>query len=157
MKLSRNLFKMKLIKNKFISYRLLLIAFLSFLGFADSTYLTIVHYENVIPPCSITQGCEKVLNSGFATIAGIPISIFGTIFFILIFVLSVLILQKNQRILRKMLFFFSTSGFIVGIVLFYIQWVVLQAFCQYCLLVEIIILLQFILSIGLIRRKNNSM
>lgn len=148
MKLSKKLFKMKLIKNKLISYRLLLIAFLSFLGFADSTYLTIVHYKNIIPPCSITQGCEKVLNSEFATIGSVPISIFGSIFFILILVLCILILQNNQQRLKKMLFFLSTLGIIVGIILFYIQWIVLKAFCQYCLLVEIVLLGIFILSFG---------
>ncbi len=125
---------------------LIFTAILSFLGFVDSTYLTIVHYKNIIPPCSITQDCEKVLTSKFATIAGIPISLFGSIFFVLILVICVLILQKKQEFLRKMLFLLATAGLVIGIILFYLQWIVLKAFCQYCLLVEAILLGIFILS-----------
>lgn len=140
---------MKLIKNRFNSYLLLFISFLSFLGFVDSTYLTIVHYKNIIPPCSITQGCEKVLTSKFATIANIPISLFGSLFFILILVLCILLLQQNNKRLRQALFIFSSLGMVAAIILFYIQWIVLKAFCQYCLLIELILLLQFILVIVL--------
>ena len=136
---------MNSIKNK-NSYFLLFISLLSFLGFVVSTYLTIVHYKNIIPPCSITQGCEKVLTSKFATIGSIPISLFGSIFFVLILVICILILQKNQKRLRKILFFLSTLGIIAGAILFYVQWMILKAFCQYCLSVEIIILGIFILS-----------
>ncbi|MDP2585888.1 MAG: vitamin K epoxide reductase family protein [Candidatus Levybacteria bacterium] len=127
---------------------LISIAILSFLGFVDSTYLTIVHYRNIIPPCSITHGCEEVLNSKFATIGNIPISIFGSAFFILILVLCILILQKNQKRLRQALFILVNLGIIAAIILFYLQWIVLKAFCQYCLLVEAIILGMFILSFG---------
>lgn len=126
--------------------KLILIAILAFLGFADSVYLTIIHYKNIIPPCSVTQGCERVLTSQFAAIAGIPLGLFGTLFFILIFVLAILSLQKNREILKKALNFFSASGLIAGIILFYIQWKVLYAFCQYCLLVEALLLAIFILN-----------
>lgn len=143
MKPSKSLYEMSSKNNKLF---LIITAILSFLGFADSTYLTIVHYENIIPPCSITFGCEKVLTSQFATIAGMPLGLFGALFFILIFVLTILNLQKNQEILKKALSFFSASGLIAGIILFYIQWRVLYAFCQYCLLVEAILLAIFILS-----------
>lgn len=125
---------------------LIFTAILSFLGFVDSTYLTIIHYKNIIPPCSITQGCEKVLTSEFSTIAGVPLALFGSLFFVLIFVLAILLLQKSQEILRKALNLFSTLGLIAGVVLFYIQWRVLYAFCQYCLLVEAILLGIFILN-----------
>lgn len=126
--------------------KLLLITILAFLGFLDSTYLTIVHYKNIIPPCSVTQGCEKVLTSSFSTILGIPLALFGSLFFILIFVLAVLSLQANKEIFKKSLRFFSTLGLITGIILFYIQWKVLYAFCQYCLFVEAILLAIFILN-----------
>ena len=143
MKLSKSLSKMNSKTNKL---SLIFTAILSFLGFVDSTYLTIVHYKNIIPPCLITQDCEKVLTSRFATIANIPISLFGSIFFVLIFVICILILQKKQEYLKKMLFLLSASGIIAGIILFYLQWMVLKAFCQYCLLVEAILLGIFILS-----------
>lgn len=150
MKLSKSLSKMNSKTNKL---SLIFTAILSFLGFVDSTYLTIVHYKNIIPPCSITQDCGKVLASKFATIASIPISLFGSIFFILILVICILLLpsqtrllQKNQKRLRQALFILATLGIITGIILFYIQWVVLKAFCQYCLLVEVITLAIFILS-----------
>lgn len=129
-------------RNKII---LIAILILAFLGFLDSTYLTVLHYKNVIPPCSITQGCEKVLTSSLAVIMGIPLSMLGSFYFTLMFALAVLFFQKKQELIRKALIFFATAGIIVGVVLFYIQWKVLFAFCQYCLLVELILLLQFAL------------
>lgn len=141
---------MRLIKNKL----LILIVILSFLGFVDSTYLTIVHYKNIIPPCTITQDCEKVLSSKFATIASIPISLFGSLFFIVLIILCILLLQRDQKKFRQALFILAALGIIAGSILFYIQWIVLKAFCQYCLLVELILLLLFIFSVLFLRKSK---
>ncbi|OGH24448.1 MAG: hypothetical protein A3B47_01675 [Candidatus Levybacteria bacterium RIFCSPLOWO2_01_FULL_39_24] len=112
---------------------------LSLAGFFDSSYLTIVHYKNIIPPCSITHGCEKVLTSQFATIFGVPISLFGSLFFLVLIFLLLLGWIKYFKWL-------TLAGVAVSIVLLYIQAFVLHAFCQYCLLVEAIIFTIFIVS-----------
>lgn len=124
-------------KNK--SFILLLI--LAILGFFDSSYLTILHYKNVTPPCETAKGCETVLTSQFSTIAGIPVALVGAIYFLfLIFV----ILQNG--FLFRYFKLFAFLGVLASLYFFYTQAFILHAFCQYCLLSEVIILGIFILS-----------
>ena len=53
--------------------RAITLLLLSFLGLVDTLYLGIKRGTPV--PCSITTGCEEVLNSRFSTLAGFVISI----------------------------------------------------------------------------------
>lgn len=124
---------MKLTKSK------IFLLFLSMAGFFDSSYLTILHYKNIIPPCTIALGCETVLTSQFSTLAGIPIALAGSLFFLTLIILLLLGFFRYFKLLISL-------GAIVSIILFCIQAFVLHAFCQYCLLSEIIILGIFILS-----------
>jgi len=132
-------------KNKSFVFLLLL----SLAGFFDSAYLTILHYKNVIPPCAIAKGCETVLTSRFSVFFGIPIALIGSLFFLALIFLLLLGFSKYFKLLISL-------GVVASVILFSIQAFVLRAFCQYCLPVELIILLQFTLSINLIRRKNDS-
>ena len=125
--------KMKLTKNK------IFLLLLSIAGFFDSSYLTILHYKNIIPPCNIAKGCETVLTSQFSTIFGIPISLIGSLYFLTLIILLLLRFSRYFKIL-------ILSGVAVSVVLFSIQAFILHAFCQYCLLSEAIILSIFILS-----------
>lgn len=136
---------------------------LSIAGFFDSSYLTISHYKNTIPPCEIAKGCETVLTSQFSTIAGIPIALIGALYFLtLIFLILSSTFQNrtdnsastpNKKVLdllnqKKFLRYFKILillGVLVSVNLFFIQAFVLKAFCQYCLLVEGIILAIFVL------------
>jgi|WetSurMetagenome_2_1015567.scaffolds.fasta_scaffold15891_2 uncharacterized membrane protein len=124
---------MKLTKSK------IAILILSIIGFFDSSYLTIVHYEHIVPPCTVTHGCETVLTSKFATFMGIPIALSGVLFFL---VLIVLLLLGASLYFKIWLY----GGVGVSFVLLYLQAFVIHAYCQYCLLVEAVVLTTLILS-----------
>ena|SRR3989344_3285922 len=125
-------------KNKSFVFLLLL----SLAGFFDSAYLTILHYKNVIPPCAIAKGCETVLTSRFSVFFGIPIALIGSLFFLALIFLLLLGFSKYFKLLISL-------GVVASVILFSIQAFVLRAFCQYCLLSELIILAIFILSFKL--------
>ena len=130
---------MKLTKSKFF------LLLLSLAGFFDSSYLTILEYKHVTPPCSIVKGCEIVLNSQFAMILGIPmIALSGCLFFLAL--ILILLLENQQNGFFKYFKLLTFSGVIVSLVLIYIQAFILHAFCQYCLLVEVIVFTIFILD-----------
>lgn len=136
---------MNFAKNKLIVYS----AIIAFFGFIDATYLTIEHFKNVIPPCTIS-GCEIVLTSKFSTIFGIPIALFGSLFYLSVIILSVLILTNYKKIYLQMFYLLATSGITVSIVLLGLQAFVIKSFCQYCLIsaatstgIFILALLQF--------------
>ena len=122
-----------------------------FLGFLDATYLTILHYKNAFPPCTIS-GCEKVLTSQFSVIYGVPISLLGTLFFTLAIVFSLLVFLSKRKIFAHGLFLITLTGLFVSAVLFFIQLFIIKSFCQYCLFSESMTLLLFI-SASLIYSK----
>ncbi|MDE2024996.1 MAG: vitamin K epoxide reductase family protein [Patescibacteria group bacterium] len=108
----------------------------AFLGFLDATYLTIIHYKNLIPPCSIAHGCETVLTSRYATIGPVPIALIGVFFYLSVLILLFLFLQTKKRRIINLTFFLSVSCIAVAAVLVYLQAFVLHAYCQYCLVSE---------------------
>ena len=115
---------------------LIVILLLSFLGFLDATYLTILHYKNAFPPCTITSGCETVLTSKYATILGIPIALIGSLFYLLLIGISILLLTDFKKIFVKILSLMIFLGTLVSLILIYIQFFILKTFCQYCLFSE---------------------
>lgn len=116
--------------------RWLTIPFLLFsaLGLLDATYLTIEHYIGVTPPCFIVQGCPVVLTSKWSILFGQPISLFGAVFYLILFVLCLSYLTGGSS--RPKIFYtaalltpisFATSAFLM-----YIQFFVIKQICVYC-------------------------
>lgn len=140
------------IDNKFIIYSLIL----GFFGFLDSLYLTIVHYKNIIPPCSLHLGCEKVLTSSFSMIGPIPMALFGVIFYVMIILLCLLILIEGKNQLMNFFHFTVLVGFLFSVVLFLIQALILHSFCQYCILSEVISTGLLFLSLLKLKQDRNS-
>lgn len=116
-------------RDKLILYALIL----AFLGFLDATYLTILHYKNVIPPCTIGS-CETVLTSEFSVIFGIPLSLLGSLFYLSVIVLGLLILTNYKKIFLQLFYAQAITGFIISLILLGLQAFTIKQFCQYCLL-----------------------
>jgi uncharacterized membrane protein len=111
----------------------LLAALVALVGLADSIYLTAEHYKGELPPCTIVQGCELVLTSAYAEIAGFPLALFGAAAYFVAFSLALLAGFGNRRM-------WSLFGMQVILMaaftawLLYLQGFVIGAFCQFCLL-----------------------
>lgn len=116
----------------------------AFIGFLDATYLTILHYKNAFPPCTVTGGCETVLTSQYSVILGVPISLLGSLFYLLLMFFALAVLLDKRKIFAHGLFLTAFSGLFISAVLFFVQFFILKAFCQYCLLSEVISLILFI-------------
>lgn len=108
-------------------------AILALVGLVDSIYLTVHHYTAEPVPCSLIEGCETVLTSAYAQIAGVPIAAFGAFAYFAAFSLAVLAIYGN----RSMWVLFGIQSAIMAAVsgwLIYLQAFVLGAFCQFCLI-----------------------
>jgi uncharacterized membrane protein len=106
---------------------------LAVLGLADSVYLTVHHFTAEPVPCSIVEGCETVLTSSYAEIAGIPLAAFGALAYFIAFSLAILTVFGN----RSMWLLFGIQSLImasVSVYLIYLQGAVIGAFCQFCLI-----------------------
>ena len=102
-------------------------------GLIDASYLTYHHYTAEPVPCSITGGCEMVLQSDYATFHDIPIAIFGAAAYVVALVLA-LVAASNRRWAwwlygLQTLIMASFSGWLI-----YVQANYIGAFCQFCLL-----------------------
>lgn len=125
----------------------LLAAVVALVGLGDSIYLTIHHLTAEQIPCSVTGGCETVLTSSYAEIAGIPLAAFGMAAYFVAFSLAILTAFGN----RKMWFLFGMQVSLMAIFslwLFYLQAVVIKAFCQFCLLSAVTTLTLFIIALA---------
>jgi uncharacterized membrane protein len=140
----------RFLKNKLILYSLIL----AFFGFLDAAYLTISHYKNLIPPCSVHFGCEKVLTSAYSMIGPIPLALTGAIFYLALIIICLLILIEGLKKLMWVFHFTVAVGFLVSVVLFLIQALIIKSFCQYCLLSEVISTGLLILSLLKLREDR---
>lgn len=152
MRILRNFYQTSLQVNK--DFLIGLCFVLGFLGFLDATYLTILHYKNVIPPCTIAHGCETVLTSSYATFLKIPISLLGVFFYVCVLVGLLLFVQTRNKLFTSLLLLVTTLGLLVAGYLVYLQAFVIHAFCQYCLASEFIDFLLFDCAWWLWRRTN---
>ncbi len=103
------------------------------IGFIDAGYLTVEHYQNVIPPCSITGGCEVVLTSDYSVIFGVPVSLLGMIYYFLIMAGTFGYLESKHVALLKWSCIATTAGFLMSLWFLYVQAFILNKYCLYCL------------------------
>jgi len=101
-------------------------------GLADATYLTVLALTGETAACSGQAGCQEVLGSAYARVAGIPVAIFGVAGYFTAFTFATFAAFDYARA-RK--FFALTVGvlFATTLWLLYVQAFVLHAFCRYCL------------------------
>jgi uncharacterized membrane protein len=110
------------------------LAVVALVGLLDACYLTVEHMTGQSVRCMIVTGCDEVLQSKYATVAGgIPVAAFGALAYFAVFSLSTLAAfgyDGARRLVAPLvaLMFLATLWF------FYLQAFVIHAFCAYCLL-----------------------
>ncbi|MDQ5893501.1 MAG: hypothetical protein QG640_513 [Patescibacteria group bacterium] len=127
---------------------------IALIGFADATYLTIEHYQNEIPPCTI-GGCESVLTSQYAQVAGIPVSLLGALNYLIIVTLLFLYLDTKKEIFLRVPVLLSVFGAVASIGFMYIMIFVIKAFCPYCVVSAATSLSIFAVSLWLVLKSRN--
>jgi uncharacterized membrane protein/protein-disulfide isomerase len=117
---------------------------------------TYVHYHLIFDPrytsfCDIntTVSCTQVYLSRYSTVAGVPVAIFGVIWFAGVLLL-LLAGSVGPQVLRESvpgyLFALSTAGLAVVLYLGYISIAVLKAYCVLCLTTDAAVVGLFLVS-----------
>ncbi|MCX6716222.1 MAG: vitamin K epoxide reductase family protein [Candidatus Taylorbacteria bacterium] len=137
---------------------------IALLGFADAAFLTIEHYRGVVPPCSVTEGCDVVLGSQFSSLFGIPTALFGAIYYLLI-VLGAFIFLESKHVgeslashhfsILKWCLLGTIIGFLMSLWFIYLQVFILHSYCAYCLGSALTSIILFIIAIDVIRKNEN--
>lgn len=131
---------------------------LSFLGFLDATFLTVKHYLGLQIGCSLfnINGCNVVAKSQYAAIGPIPIALLGALYYVFIFVLTILYWDlKSERVI---LFIarFSIIGFAISLILVFLQIFFIKAICLYCMGSAATSTLIFLLGLSVMKRLKKS-
>ena len=104
------------------------------IGFLDATYLTIQHYRGASLDCYVLRDCEEVTTSQYATIGSMPIALLGSLYYLAIILFSAAYLDTKRSRLLTIISILTSAGFLVSVILVYLQIFVIRALCSYCLL-----------------------
>lgn len=127
------------------------LALLSFVGAGLSFYLTYLHFvPEASTICQLGElfDCDVVNKSQYSEILGIPVSILGAGYYIAMFIFSALFSWKNDLFkgvdlhdLFRGAFVVTAAGIAFSLYLTYVEAFVLYAFCIFCVVQQIIILI----------------
>ena len=103
-------------------------------GLADAAYLTVEHLAGRSVRCMVVSGCDEVLQSSYATVAGgVPVAAVGALAYFTVFSLATLAAFGYDGA-RKLLTPLVAVMFLATLWFLYLQAFVIRAFCTYCLI-----------------------
>lgn len=127
---------------------LLITIALSLFGLADATFLSYKELSGQTPPCinHWLFDCGKVLESSWAYIGPIPLSVLGMGYYLTVFSLAIamFLFPTKRKILSLPLLLLTGSGLLFSGFLTYLQVAVIHALCFFCLISATISILLFI-------------
>lgn len=122
-----------------------LLVILALAGLLDALYLTIEHYANISQFCSIVGvgGCDLVTGSAYATLLGVPIALFGVLYYAGVLVLLLQYRGTGGTRAARLVLTLTGGATLVSLYLAYLQFFVIRALCPFCLVSGAISLLLF--------------
>ena len=130
--------------------------FCALLGLGVSVAAALVHYRLVFDPthhsfCDINEtfSCSQVYLSRFGTLRGVPVAIFGALWFMVAGLLVVSGMTARQSVRESVpayLFVLSTLALAVVLYLGYASIVVLKTYCVLCLITYAAVIGLFLIS-----------
>lgn len=124
----------------------------SFIGFYDATYLTAKHYTGGSVNCNLVDGCEKVLSSEYSTIFGVPVALGGMLFYLFVFLTSLIYLDSKNHKWLYLIPPATVVGLLASGYFVYLQIYVIESICQYCMLSAITSSILFVTAMVLLKQ-----
>jgi uncharacterized membrane protein len=112
---------------------LVLLCLVAVVGFADTIYLVMKEAAGQSVVCSVTDGCGAVLESEWASVAGVPTAVYGLGYYAVTVVFTFAYAIWQDDVILQLLLVVVTVGFGVTLFLMYLQIFVINAFCAYCI------------------------
>jgi len=123
----------------------------AFIGFLDATYLTAVHYRGADLGCTDWGSCNEVTTSKYSEIFGIPLALLGALYYLGVFILSLIHFDTKKLLPLKLIPFATAFGFLFSLGLVYLQLFVIHAICLYCMFSALTSTTLFILSLFILK------
>jgi uncharacterized membrane protein len=114
------------------------------IGVCVAGYLTYVHYAGLQPFCAGGgHGCERVQSSSYATLSGIPVAVLGLAGYVAI---AAALLAPGERA-RLAAAALAISGFGFSAYLTYLELLVIDAICQWCVASAVLLTALMVLTV----------
>ncbi|EKD32750.1 MAG: Vitamin K epoxide reductase [uncultured bacterium] len=139
-------------RNKIIA---LCIALAALVGFSDATYLTVKFFSGDPVGCTLFNGCELVTTSIYSAVFGVPVALFGALYYLLILVCIAIYADRGSDSALRAAAHATWIGLAASAYFVSIQVFVLRAYCLYCLFSAFTSTTLFVLGrLVLLREKN---
>ena len=126
----------------------------SLVGILDASYLAAKHYQEASVICSVIEGCDKVTTSVYSTLGGMPVALFGVIYYFLILIFMIWYLwNRNEKNFERLLRI-SVFGFLASLWFTYLQIFIIKAICLYCLVSAFASIAIFALFLVFLKNKK---
>jgi uncharacterized membrane protein len=122
---------------------------LALVGAGIAAYLVYARYAHVSIACS-TGGCETVQSSDYAEIVGIPVAVLGLAGYLAIFA-TALFRGELARVIGAGL---ALGGLVFSVYLVAVQVFAIEAFCQWCLASDAVMLLLTLAALARVRQPG---
>jgi uncharacterized membrane protein len=129
----------------------------SLLGLAVATYLTYSHYSNpsesllTCPGGGLGGGaidCQAVLTSGYSTIFGLPVALYGAVFFLFMTFMNLPVMWHSQSLLvARLRLAAAAAGMAMVLYLVSIELLEVHKICIWCTSVHVLQFILFLLVI----------
>lgn len=129
-----------------------IVVILAVLGAGVSLYLAVSHYLGVAVPCTVTHGCETVLASKYSSLFGLPLSVWGVVFYAGAIVAA--LLANHYVLWRKMLTMLLGLGALMSLIFLGLQFFVIRQICQYCLTTDVLAVVLLLLDLNIEYRQS---
>lgn len=122
-------------------------------GLLDTSYLAYKHYAQDPLACSLIEGCDRVTNSAYSQVYGIPLAFIGVIFYAIMIILALLYAGIRRKDIAILLSLGASAGFLASVYFVYLQIYVIQAICIYCMISAVTATLLFFTSLMLLTKN----
>ncbi len=108
---------------------------LSSLGLIDALYLSDMALTGSELTCTITglDGCNVVAQSVYSQFLGLPLAVYGVIFYSLLLLAIIVSFFRISIGMRRVVFIIALAGAIFSSYFMYLQFFVIKALCIYCM------------------------
>jgi uncharacterized membrane protein len=110
----------------------LVLSVLALVGLGIATYLLAVRVLGEAPACGPLKGCETVAASEYATIAGIPVALFGVLFSVVLLGACLAWWRRADRRALYAAYGLGLAGILAVLYLTYLELFVIEAICVWC-------------------------
>jgi uncharacterized membrane protein len=104
----------------------------------------------------VLDGCNIVAKSEYSFFLGVPLALYGVLFYAVVFILAAALLVLPLRILFQGLLALGVIGSLASLVFLYIQFFLIKAICIYCVASAVITFMVFFVAFDMWKKHKKA-